>query len=309
MSDLNRPMTPAQWGLLGILSLLWGSSFFWAELALVSLPPLTLVQGRVTLGALFLLVVVRMRGVPLPRTWRDWRPLFVLGAFNSAIPFTLLFWGQTQITSGLAAILNASTPLWSVLLAHVFSSDETITPLRLGGVLVGVCGVGTIIGPEAFSGVDATVWAQLACVLAAVCYAATTIYARTLKGRIAPTAMATGQLGCGALLLLPVTLLVDQPWTLQGVHLTSIGAVVALALLSTAVAYTIYFRLLSETGPTNVVLVTFLVPITALLLGSLVLGEVLLVRHIGGLALIAVGLAAIDGRLPMRLLGHVPAAR
>ncbi len=128
MSDLNRPMTTAQWGMLGILSLLWGSSFFWAELALVSLPPLTLVQGRLIFGSLFLLIAVRVIGVKLPTEWKLWRSLFILGAFNSAIPFTLLFWGQTRIDSSLAAILNASTPVWSVLMAHFFSSDETITP-------------------------------------------------------------------------------------------------------------------------------------------------------------------------------------
>ncbi len=304
MPDLNRPMTTAQWGLLGVLSLLWGSSFFWAELALVSLPPLTLVQGRLVFGSLFLLAALRVLGVALPTEWKLWRSLFVLGAFNSAIPFTLLFWGQTRIDSSLAAILNASTPVWSVLLAHFFSSDETITPARLSGVLVALAGVAVIIGPSALGGADGILLAELACVGASMCYAATTIYARTLKGKIAPTAMATGQLACGALLLLPVTLIVDQPWTLTGVQWSSVGAVLALALLSTAVAYTIYFRLLAATGPTNVVLVTFLVPITALLLGVLVLKEELVLRQLGGLLLIALGLAAIDGRLLRRLAGR-----
>lgn len=295
-------MTTAQWGLLGVLSVLWGSSFFWAELALVSLPPLTLVQGRLIFGSLFLLIAIRVLGVRLPKEWKLWRSLFVLGAFNSAIPFTLLFWGQTRIDSNLAAILNASTPVWSVLMAHFFSSDETITPARLGGVLVGLAGVGVIIGPSALSGVDGMLLAELACVGASLFYAGTTIYARTLKGKIAPTAMATGQLGCGAILLLPVTLIVDQPWALEGVQWSSVGAVLALALLSTAVAYTIYFRLLAATGPTNVVLVTFLVPITAMLLGVLVLKEEVVLRQLAGLALIAIGLAAIDGRLLRKLM-------
>jgi drug/metabolite transporter (DMT)-like permease len=293
-------MNPVEWSLLIVLSILWGGSFFFSKVALAELRPFTLVLGRFSLAAIVLNVVVVATGYRMPRSLRTWGSFTIMGTLNNLIPFSLIFWGQTHIESGLASILNATTPLWAVLLAHFFTSDERLTVNRFSGVLFGLLGVTLIIGPDALRGLGLNFLAQVAVVGAALSYALAGIYGKRFKG-IPPLVTATGQVTSTTAMMIPLVLLVDQPWTLSMPSTRTWGALLGLALLSTAIAYAIYFRLLAPAGATNLLLVTFLIPVSALLLGTTFLGERLDPNHLLGMAVIGVGLAAIDGR-PLKTL-------
>ncbi len=289
-------MGPREWALLITLSILWGGSFFFAEVALEGLPPLSVVFARVAIGALALLVLVHAVGLRLPRELRLWRAFFVMGALNNLIPFTLIVWGQTAITGGLAAILNATTPLFTVVLAHMLTRDERLTLAKLAGVVIGCLGVAVMIGPEVPGGLGIAVLAQLAVLGAALAYAFAGIYGRRFR-ETPPLVTATGQVTASTVMLCPLALMVDQPWTLALPGPAILSALLGLGLLSTAAAYVIYFRILASAGATNLLLVTFLIPVSAILLGVLVLSEQLSVAQLAGMGLIALGLAAIDGRI------------
>lgn len=293
-------MGPEEWALLVLLATLWGGSFFLAKVAVAEISPLTLVLGRVGIAAVALLAVVRLAGWRMPRERGVWLAFLGMGALNNLLPFALIFWAQTSIASGLASILNATTPLFGVLLAHVLTRDERLTPARLAGALTGLGGVALMIGSEAITEGGFHLLPQLACLLAAVSYAMAGIYGRRFGG-MAPLVVAAGQVSASTLMALPVVLLVDRPWTLAVPSAAAWAAVVALALVCTALGYVLFFRILKAAGATNILLVTLLVPVSAILLGSLILGESLAARHVLGMALIAVGLACIDGRLPARL--------
>jgi drug/metabolite transporter (DMT)-like permease len=288
-------MGAAQWAMLATLSLLWGGTFFFIEVALDDLPPLTLVFLRVSLAAVALHIYIVATGRRLPAGLRLWGAFAVMGLFNNFVPFSLISWGQTEISGSLASILNATTPIWTVLLAHWLTRDEKLTGLRALGVALGFIGVAVMIGIEVLSGIGGALLAQLAVVGAAVCYASTGIYGRRFSG-IRPSQIAAGQLTMASLMMLPVAIAVDRPWTLPMPSAASIGAILGLALASTAVAYILYFRLLASSGAVNLLLVTFLIPVSATALGMGLLGETLQAQHIIGMALIAAGLAAIDGR-------------
>jgi drug/metabolite transporter (DMT)-like permease len=296
----SKIMGPLEWGLLIILSILWGGSFFFVEVALTELPPFTVVLGRVGFAAIALILFVYGVGHRMPVDFRLWGAFIVMGALNNLIPFSLIVWGQTQIASGLASILNATTPLFTVLLAHFFTKDEKMTPNRVVGVLLGLVGVTVMIGGEFLAGLGLGGIAKLAVLGAALSYAVAGIFGRRFEDT-PPLVTAAGQVTATTVLMLPVVLLVDQPWNLPAPSLTTWGTVVCLALLSTAVAYLIYFRILATAGATNLLLVTFLIPVSAILLGVTILGERLEPRHFAGMALISLGLGAIDGR-PLALL-------
>lgn len=293
-------MTAREWLLLVVLSLLWGGSFFFVEVALIGLPPLTIVFLRVFLAALALLGLVYATGRRMPADPKVWGAFFFMGGLNNAIPFTLIVWGQVHITSGLVSILNATTPLFTVLLAHVLTRDERLTASRLAGVAVGFVGVIVLIGPAMLGGLGAHALAQVAILGAALAYAFAGIFGRRFRA-LPSSVVAAGMLTGSSALILPLALAVDRPWTLRPDGVT-VSAVVALALLSTALAYIIYFRILAVAGATNLLLVTFLIPPSALLLGVLVLGEALEPRALAGMLLIFAGLAFVDGRLPRLLL-------
>jgi drug/metabolite transporter (DMT)-like permease len=293
---IKQTMGLQEWLLLGMLSLLWGGSFFFSSVALAELPPFTIVWGRVALAALTLNLVVLLSGRRMPQDWKIWARFVVMGMLNNAIPFSLIVYGQTQIASGLAAILNATTPLWTVLLAHWFTRDERLTPRRFSGVLLGLVGVITVIGPDLLGGLGSSALAQIAVVGAAVTYACAGIFGKGFRG-MPPLITATGQVTASSLLLMPFMLIVDQPWDRPLPGPTALAAVLGLALLSTALAYTIYFRLLARAGATNLLLVTFLIPVSALLLGALFLGERVHTADLFGMAIIGLGLTVIDGRL------------
>jgi drug/metabolite transporter (DMT)-like permease len=307
---INRTMTPTEWLMLLGLASIWGGSFFFTGVALREIPPSTLVLLRVGLAALILNLLLPVLGHRLPSDRRIWRDLLVMGVLNNAAPFCLIVWGQTHIASGLAAVLNATTPLATVLVANLVTSDERLTLNRLVGVLIGMAGVVVMIGPAVLHGLGATALAQLAILGAAVSYACAGVFGRRFGAMgLTPIVTATGQVTGSALLLLPVALLADHPWTMSVPGVATMAAVLALAALSTALAYVLYFRILASAGATNLLLVTFLVPITAILLGSVVLGERLDAHQIMGMALIGLSLAAIDGRPLSRIRALSRAAR
>lgn len=295
---IQKQMDAGEWGMLVALSLLWGGSFFFIGIAVKELPPVTIVALRVSLAAVTLLIVCRIMGLRLPREGAVWRAFFGMGLLNNIIPFCLIVWGQTHIASGLASILNATTPLFTVIVAHFLTSDEKMTGNKLAGVLIGFVGVATMIGPAAFGGAVSNLWGQLAILGAAISYSFAGIFGRRFKAMGVPPLMtATGQISSSTLMLIPAAFLIDKPWTLAMPSLGTWGALVGIALLSTALAYLIFFRILATAGATNLALVTFLIPVSAILLGSLILGEQLEIKHFAGMAMIAAGLAAIDGRL------------
>jgi drug/metabolite transporter (DMT)-like permease len=291
-------MTALEWTMLLALATVWGGSFFFNAIAVQELPVFTVVVSRVALAAIILLMIMWLRGERLPRDRRVWVAFLGMGFLNNVIPFSLIVWGQQHIASGVASILNASTPLFTVVFAHILTSDESMTKGKFTGVLVGFAGVAVMIGMDALREFGTGIVAQLLCLGGAISYAFAGIYGRRFRTMgISPMSTATGQVVASSMILMPIMMLVDQPWTLPVPSLTAIGALIGVAAISTALAYVLYFRILATAGATNLLLVTFLIPVSAILLGTLFLGESLFARHFVGMALIGIGLAAIDGRL------------
>lgn len=287
------------WLRLILLSIIWGGSYFFIKIAVAEVPPFTLVLPRVTLAAAVLHLVMLASRQAMPKDWKVWRALLVLGLFGNVVPFSLIFWGETQIDSGLAAVVNATMPLFTVLFAHFLTRDERMTPNKVLGVIVGMAGVLVLVGAEALAGAQGQILGMLAVAAAGASYAYGAIYARRFR-QLSPIAMAAGQLTWSAVLVAPLVVVVDQPWNLGPVTLRVGLAVLGLALLSTAIAYLLYFQILKSAGATNVSIVTILIPVSALLLGVGFLGEHLLPHHFIGMALIGLGLVVLDGRLAVR---------
>lgn len=295
---IRTQMNGSDWAILVSLALIWGGAFFFISVAVHSVPPLTYVWLRLTIASAGLWLFLWWRGdrLCLPRS--VWGSILLLALLNNALPFALFGWGQTHIASGLASILNATTPIWGVVVAHFFTSDERMSARKIAGVALGFGGVATMIGPSLLTDIGSSALAQLACVAASLSYALAAVWARRFKRMgLPPMSVTTGQLTAGALMMLPVAFAVDTPWLDPLPPVSAWAAIVALALGCTAFAYVLYFRLIDSAGATNALLVTLLVPPTAILLGGLFLGESLAPQDFLGLALIALGLGAIDGRL------------
>ena len=294
----GQAMGREDWAILLFLSVLWGGSFFFIEIALETVRPFTLVLIRVALAAAMLWAFLWWRGQRLAMPPGAALAYLVLALLNNVIPFVMFAWAQEEITGGLASILNATTPIWGVLVAHLFTADEKATPNKVAGVLLGFAGVAVLIGTDFLGELGRGLWAQLACLAATLCYALAGVWARRFRPMgIAPTAVATGQLTAAALVMLPLVLLFEPPWLTAAPSAQAWLSLAALALFCTSLAYILYFRLLASAGATNSLLVTFLIPVTAIRLGALFLGERLEWRSFAGPGLIAAGLAAIDGRL------------
>lgn len=297
-ASIHTSMSALEWAMLLALSVLWGGSFFFNGVAVRELPPLTIVACRVMLAAVTLLLVMRVMGLKMPTDRTTWMAFIAMGLLNNVVPFTLIVWGQTHVASGVASILNATTPLFTVLVAHGLTRDEKLTGPRLFGIVIGLIGVATLIGMDALRTLGVDALAQLAVLAAAISYAFAGVFGRRFRRLgITPIATATGQVTASSAMLLPLALMVDQPWTLPMPSLSALAALVGIATLSTALAYILYFRILATAGATNLLLVTFLIPVSAIALGVLLLGEAILPKHLLGMACIGVGLAAIDGRL------------
>jgi drug/metabolite transporter (DMT)-like permease len=287
-------MSAREWTLLVLLSVLWGGSFFFNQIALGQVGPVTVVAARVSIGALVLwaIIIATRRAVPI--RLRHAGDFIVLALLNNVIPFNLILWGQTRIAGGLAAILNATTPLFTVVIAHLLTRDERLSVQKTIGVLIGIGGVAVLIGRSALAG-SGNLAAELAVIGAALSYGFAGVFGRRFK-ELPPLATAAGQLTASSIVALPMMLMFDPPWRLPQLHGSTIGALLAIAIVSTGLAYIVYFRILAAAGATNILLVTLLVPVTANILGIAVLSDHLTTRAIFGMGLIALGLLAIDGR-------------
>ena len=296
----ERQVAPAmgttEWVLLLILSVLWGGSFFFFKVLVAELPPFTVVLGRVAFAAVALNLLLFARRDPMPRDPRLWAAFVIMGLLNNVIPFTLIVFGETRISSGLASILNATTPIFTVLAAHALTSNEKLSWGKGWGVLFGFLGVAVLIGPTALSSLGhGGVIGEVSCLGAALTYAFAGIFGRRFRG-IPPLKVATGQVTASTVVLIPIAAVVDSPWTLPAPSVNVWLAFAGIALFSTALAYILYFRILATAGATNLLLVTFLLPVSAMALGVAVLGETVTWQALAGMGLIGAGLVAIDGR-------------
>lgn len=302
MSTPQAPlMTASDWAILILLSFLWGGSFLFAKIAVAEVPPFTIVLIRVAGGALVLAFVVKLLGLGMPRERAVWARFLTLSMLSNVIPFSLIVYGQTQIGAGLASILNATTPLFTLIVTHLVTQDEKLTPLRLAGVMAGFAGVTVMLGPSAASGLSGPLLAQLAVLLAAFSYGWAGWYGRRLTG-LNPLQAALGQVTTSSLVMLPLALLTEHPWTLPMPSMAAVVSLAGLAIFSTALAYGLYFRLLARVGAGNASLVTFLIPPSALLMGIVFLDEHLTLWQGAGMVGIGAGLALVDGRLIRRFL-------
>ncbi|WP_029084218.1 DMT family transporter [Bradyrhizobium sp. th.b2] len=295
MPSTDNRIDSRDWGLLGLLSVLWGGSFFFNGVILRELPPLTLVLLRVVLGIVLLLPLLRAAKIEWPRGASGWAPFVAMGLFNNVLPFSLIVFGQTYIPSGLASILNATTPLFTVVVMAA-AGEERLQARRVAGVVVGLIGVailhGDALGFESRQGIGI-----LLCLAGAFSYGIAALVGRRLPQRVPPLGTATFQMIASAAMMAPVAGVVERPWLLPMPHPTIWLAVLGLAALSTALAYIVFFRILQRSGATNVMLVTLLIPVTAMLLGTLVLGEPVAPREVIGALVIASALLLIDGRV------------
>jgi drug/metabolite transporter (DMT)-like permease len=293
---IKRTMGLAEWAMLVLLGIVWGGSFFFYAIALRDLPTFAIVFLRVSLGSLGLWLCAWAAGLlPLVRPG-SWRDFLVMGLLNNAIPFSLIVWGQRETASGLAAILNATTPFFTVLVANLLTGDEKLTWNRLLGALIGLAGVAAMMGAGITAARAGSLLPQFAIVAAAVSYAFASVFGRRFSSD-PPLLTAAGQTAASSAILFPLMLAVDMPWRLPLPPLSAWLAIAGLALLCTSLAYILYFTILKRAGATNLVLVTFLVPVSAILLGMTFLGESLDLHHLVGMVTIAFGLALIDGRL------------
>ena len=296
-------MGPVQWSMLLLLSMLWGGSYFFVEIALLEWSPLSIVAVRVAIATVVIWGIVLAAGLPLPTSRSAWLAFLWMGLLNNVVPFLLIVWGQKEIESGLAAILNAAAPIFSVIVAGIWLKDEPVTRPKLLGATLGLVGVAILVGPSALAGLNANLIAQLAVLGAALSYAFAGVYARRFpRMNIDPIVAAAGQLLMSSLVLIALALVFDSAGELLGSSSRVWLAVAFMAVFSTALAYILYFRLLASAGATNAILVTLLIPVTAVLLGTIALGERLQWQHFLGMTVIGLGLAVIDGRPWQRLM-------
>ena len=281
------------WLILILLGAIWGASYMFIKVGGAEIPPFTFVAGRTLIAASVLLIAMYARGESLPRTRREWTPLIAMGIFNGVIPYTLITWGETHIASGLAAILTAAMPLFTVLLAHFWTRDERLTAAKVSGVMVGFVGVVVLFMPELRQGIRMEFWGQFAVVVSAASYATATLVARKFLGGVSHVVASTGQLASAALWMLPLSLAFDNPFALRP-SLAAIGSLLTLALPGTAIAYILYYWLIERTGATRTALVTYLIPITGVMWGALLLNEPLEWEVLIGLAVIVAGVALVN---------------
>lgn len=298
--ETTKPAAPAMdlatWGLLLLLALIWGGSFLFGRIAVQEVPPLAVVFFRVALAAIAIWAWLLLRsGLPKITPWFA-GAVAGMALFNNIIPFSLIFYGQQEIGSGLASIVNAMTPIWTVLIANALTSDERLSGRKLIGILAGFAGVAVLMGGDALAGLKASAWAQAAVLLATVSYGYAGVYGKRFKG-IDPILVAAGQLAASTVMMAAYMLASGTLTDFALPSPTVIWSLVGLALPCTAFAYVLFFTILSRAGATNVSLVTFLVPVSGVLLGIAFLGESLSPWHIGGMALIGLGLLILDGRL------------
>jgi drug/metabolite transporter (DMT)-like permease len=277
--------------LLVVLAALWGASYTFIKVGVETIPPVTLIAGRTLIAAALLLTIIRWRGLLLPRDAVTWRRFLIQACLNSAIPFTLIAWGERWVDAGLATVLNSTAPIFTFLLTITVTQHEPVTARKLLGVVFGIVGVGLIVGVEALSGLGQQLLAPIAIVAATICYAGAAIFGKTFK-ELDSMLPAAGSLICGAAILCPVSLVIDRPWTLTPSR-ESILALIGLSVFSTALALVIYFRLVQTLGSVGVTSQAYLrVPI-GVAIGMVFLGETLTLAAWIGVACVVVGVAAM----------------
>jgi drug/metabolite transporter (DMT)-like permease len=287
---------PFEWGLLALHSTLWGSAFFFVDIAKADIQPFTINAFRLLPASLILLTVVVVSGIRLRPLLAVWPHILALALFNNALPFILICYGQSQVVGGVAAVFIATTPMFGLLLAHLMTHDEKLSLNKLLGIAAGIAGVAVLTGGAVAQAASGAMLANLALVGAAMCYATAGIFSRALR-HVQPFAIATGQMIGSLLLSMPLALLIDQPWTLPVPAVSSILAVAASGTFGSALAAMCYFTILRRSGVTNALLVTLLIPLTPIGLGALFLGQRLQPHEFAGAAIIAAALLIIDGRL------------
>jgi drug/metabolite transporter (DMT)-like permease len=291
-SATHAPVNPAfEWALLAVLATCWGASYTFIKIGVATIPPVTLIAARTLIAGALLLAVLRMRGVKLPKAPSMWGRFAVQACMNSVLPFTLIAWAERSVDAGLATILNSTSPIFIFLLGLGLGSAGRPTLQRFFGVGAGLAGICLIVGLEALSGLGHSLLAQLALVVAAMCYGCAAMFGRVFKG-LDPMVPAAGSLLSGTAMLLPASLAIDRPWTLAPSG-ASVAAVLALAVLSTALAFTIYFRLIRTLGPMSTSAQAYLrVPI-GVAVGVLFLGETLAPTAWIGLGCVVAGVIAM----------------
>jgi drug/metabolite transporter (DMT)-like permease len=292
----SRPMSANEWVQLHILGFLWGGSFFFARIAVVEIPPLALVLYRVAIAAIVLHLWLRLRGISFAPVLARPGSFVCLAMLNNVLPFSLIFTGQTEIGAGLASVFYATTPLWTVLVANLLTTDEKLSPIKLGGVALGIVGAAVMIRPGLISDFGGPAWAKLAVIGAAISYAFAVVYAKRFKS-LSPTVVAAGQLTAATFLMMPIVFVLYSPMEVVAPSISIWMAVLALGVFTTAIAFILYFNLIASAGATNASLVTLLVPVSAIVLGSVFLGERLETFEIAGMILIMSSLLIIDGRI------------
>jgi drug/metabolite transporter (DMT)-like permease len=293
-------MGPLEWLLLIVLSAIWGGSFYFFAVIIAEIPVFTTVFFRVFLATLALWMFIFASRQKLPDLKSIWPNFFLMGFTNNVIPFSLIVWGESRVAPGLAAVLNATTPFFAVIVAHLSTQHEKLTWNRWSGAIVGLVGVGALVGFDAIKNLGSDLSYQLAIVLASLSYGISTIFGRRLS-RIPPLVTAASQTGASSLMMFPLMMVIDHPLSLPWPSHSVLFSLITLALLCTALAYIIFFTIVRRAGMTNVTLVTFLVPISAMMLGAALLNEQISLRHILGMAVIGIGLALIDGRIPAKI--------
>lgn len=294
-------MGRTEWIMLGVLALIWGSAFVFIKVAVENFNPLTYVWLRLVIASMALIGIVRLAGHKLSFPPVVWAAVALLALLNNVVPFLLFGWSQQHIASGLAAILQSTTPIFGVLAAHIATADEKLTKGKLIGVTVGFVGVATMIGPQITGEGGNHLLAQVACLFASLLYALAGIFARRFKAMgVNPMQLAAAQFIAGAIMLTPVALTFGQTFATLPTSWAAWGAVLALAIACSAFAYVLFFKLIERAGATNSLLVTLLVPPVAIVVGSIIFGEQLGLNQLFGLLLIGAGLAVIDGRLVKR---------
>ncbi len=296
MSKQAIPPSTHDWILIVTLSLLWGGSFLFGRILMLEWPPFTTVFLRVAFAAICLWAFLAATGRHFPRNPPLLAAILVMGLINNVIPFSLILIGQRDIGSGLASVVNAMTPIWTLIIANFATSDEKFTPNKFAGITLGFVGVAVLIGSDLIEGLTASAWAQAAVLGATISYGFAGVFGKRFRDHD-PIAISTGQLTASSLIMLPLIFMIEDPFSISSPSSEMLISILGLAIACTAVAYVLYFKILASAGATNVSLVTFLVPVSAILLGVLWLGENLTASNLLGMVLILAGLACIDGRI------------
>lgn len=288
------------WVLISVLALIWGGSFLFGRILMLEWPPFTVVFLRVAIAAFVLWVFLLATGRTFPFATPFVIALFVMGILNNVIPFSLILIGQREIGSGLASVVNAMTPIWTLIIANGFTQDEKFSANKIAGIVLGFIGVAVLIGGDLVAGLHASAWAQAAVLGATISYGFAGVFGKRFKGQD-PIAVATGQLTASSIIMFPVMLSTEGVFNITAPNVELLTALLGLSIVCTAFAYVLFFRILASAGATNVSLVTFLVPVSAIMLGAFWLGERLTLENFAGMALILAGLVCVDGRL-MRII-------